>query len=525
MKKITLLFALLFTIQLFFGQEKLSEEKIQIGLPYPVVDARTKQYFTYKDLIIGVKIDGKKFYLQTFSTQKLTLEKVKVYEDFPKGFQIERFIKLKDRIYFFYSLWDRSKEKEQLFVREINPEECSFIGKGKKALEVPGKLSGSMIRKGFYGFGVANKFALTTSFDESKLFVQYRKKPITRNDSKSYDVIGMFVYDENMENVWGDDIKMPYTEEEMDNIEYTMDSKGNVFLLAYVRNMSKKPIESEMRLIKFFDAEADFDGKIIEFPEGKGGNNLSFFEDSDGSILLAGYSGDNEVAKINLGEGDEDVQFDYYDIPVDVINQNLRKRKVKKNKKKESKDQTVGLDNLVPRSIYLHNDGSMFIIGEQYFSVTTTTTDANGNTRTTTTYYYQDILVTKINKDGSLAWMKKLPKRQSGRKSRGSMSFKLVEGESDLYFVYMDNIKNLMLGDIEEPESHRDGKGGFLTAYKVDYLSGDVKRISLLDSRNIKEMKMYQFTLSRISSVVLDEFVFEVYKKKKEDVLIKVELK
>ena len=154
-------------------------------------------------------------------------------------------------------------------------------------------------------------------------------------------------------------------------------------------------------------------------------------------------------------------QFDYYEIPLDIINQNLRARKVKKNKKKESKNKTVGLSNLEPRSLYIHDDGSMIIVGEQYYVVVHTSTDANGNTHTSYTYHYDDILVTKINKDGSLAWMRKLPKRQHSKRVTGSMSFKLVEGVDDLYFVYMDNIKNLGLGDVEVPERHVGGKGGF----------------------------------------------------------------
>jgi len=47
--------------------------------------------------------------------------------------------------------------------------------------------------------------------------------------------------------------------------------------------------------------------------------------------------------------------------------------------------------------------------------------------------YNIDILVTKINKDGSLAWMKKLPKRQKGNAPTGGMSFTFVEGEKDFY--------------------------------------------------------------------------------------------
>jgi len=89
----------------------------------------------------------------------------------------------------------------------------------------------------------------------------------------------------------------------------------------------------------------------------------------------------------------------------------------------------------------------------------------------------------------------------------------------------MDNVKNLTLTSTDVPEYHVDGAGGFLTAYKVNYTNGDVKKTSILNSVDVKGMKIHQFSTDRISSNVNDEFIFEVYKKQKEDILIKVKLK
>ena len=151
MLKLGLFAGMLFVANIISAQEKLSENKIQMGKPYPVVDADEKNYFTYNDLVIGVKITDNKFTLQTYNTNKLTLEKIKVYEDFPKGFQLEEFVELNDRFFLFYSLWDKSKQKEQLFAREIDINSCSFKEKGKLVFDVAGKISGSsVINKGFY---------------------------------------------------------------------------------------------------------------------------------------------------------------------------------------------------------------------------------------------------------------------------------------------------------------------------------------------------------------------------------------
>ena len=48
-------------------------------------------------------------------------------------------------------------------------------------------------------------------------------------------------------------------------------------------------------------------------------------------------------------------------------------------------------------------------------------------------------------------------------------------------------------------------------------------KISLLDAGDVKGIEVYQFKTSRIVPLALEnEFIFEVYKKKKEDVMIKV---
>jgi hypothetical protein len=76
----------------------------------------------------------------------------------------------------------------------------------------------------------------------------------------------------------------------------------------------------------------------------------------------------------------------------------------------------------------------------------------------------------------------------------------------------------------EVPTRHSDGAGGFLTAYKIDDITGQTKKEYILDTRDVRGIELYQFRTSRIIPVSSNEFVFESYKKKKEDVMIKVGL-
>jgi hypothetical protein len=69
---------------------------------------------------------------------------------------------------------------------------------------------------------------------------------------------------------------------------------------------------------------------------------------------------------------------------------------------------------------------------------------------------------------------------------------------------------------------HVDGQGGFLTAYGIEDKSGVVVQETILDTRNVNGVEVFQFSPTRLVSPLPNTLVFEAYKKKKEDVLVKI---
>ena len=104
------------------------------------------------------------------------------------------------------------------------------------------------------------------------------------------------------------------------------------------------------------------------------------------------------------------------------------------------------------------------------------------------------------------------------------MSFEYFTRNGDHYFLFMDNVNNKNLNKYEKPKTHGSGIGGWLTTYIVDPASGDVSMLYFLDSRKVKGMPLYQFSTDRIVKTSDNDFVFEVYKKNKQDILIKVDM-
>ena len=219
MKHIILFLLLPFIV---FGQDiQYSKDyKTTISTPYEVIDGE-KYYESVGNTGVTVKRDGKKVYIQTFDLQAVKEKTRKEYEDFRKGFVLIQLLTMKDKIYLLYEV----EEKVNLiYTREIDIKTGSF--KSEKQIF-------SMAPPSFFDFVISqNKLNIVKSFDESKIFFQYRNKPLIKDDTKNYDVIGMYVFDENMTKVWGNEIKMPYTEKQMNNIAYTVNNKGIVYMIA-----------------------------------------------------------------------------------------------------------------------------------------------------------------------------------------------------------------------------------------------------------------------------------------------------
>lgn len=141
--------------------------------------------------------------------------------------------------------------------------------------------------------------------------------------------------------------------------------------------------------------------------------------------------------------------------------------------------------------------------------------------------YYKDMLISKIDSLGNLKWMKKLPKRQTGGSYLGGMSYAYLNNNLNHYLIFMDNVKNIGLSVDKTPHRHDDGKGGYLTAYKINNETVDVLKSSILNTEKLEgnNMSLYEFTKQRVIQISEDEFIVEFHKKKKQDVLIKVKIK
>ena len=244
-------------------------ENIKIGEPYETIEAREKMYFYENNTITAVKVYYNNVTIQSFEKQTLKLIKQKRYEDIVKGFKFETILKMKDRVFLFYSLFDSEKKIEQLFSQEISLKKTEFIGTAKLLFDFSGKLEIFIDKSKQYSHLTFDKFKFQQSLDSSKIIVWYRFYPFTDESNKD-EFIGLKVFDENLTSVLSKEILFPKSEKEVEYVDYSVDSDGNAYVLTISRQkghlelVKVSPKTSKQQIITIVPETNMSNMKIVE---------------------------------------------------------------------------------------------------------------------------------------------------------------------------------------------------------------------------------------------------------------------
>lgn len=81
----------------------------EVGDPYKVIDGYYKYYFSNveKGKMLSVKFGKKVIHLQSFNARTLKEVKYNKITDLPRKYTISAVTEINERIYFFYTIWDK----------------------------------------------------------------------------------------------------------------------------------------------------------------------------------------------------------------------------------------------------------------------------------------------------------------------------------------------------------------------------------------------------------------------------------
>lgn len=533
MKK--LLSILLLAPVCLLGQKLSTDFKVSTGIPFPVVDASSKEYVGVgNNQTISIKTDGEKIIVQKFDVSKMKEVQRNEYEDFPKYTKVQSVLQVGERVYYVFEAFDKKAKNFSVYSREVD------VATGKfKEIKTLFTTKGEVASAGYaqagtsiFGLSARPKFDVISSFDGSKILIRFRNKPESRNDSKNYDELGFFVFDASFNKIWGKEVKMPHTEKEMDNIAFTVNKNGVAYMLSRV-NASKS--------FELITVNSDgLKNKVLPVKKGLMFSKFELRENANGNIIAAGYYANGTEAKVDwtggvsatmnmngiyifeIGKDGSIIKDNDYPFSIELIKKYLNNRQKDKADAREE-DGKAGINDLVLRNFVLNSDGSMVLIGEvNYMRKEFWMTSMENVT------HFGDIVITKIDASGKLAWTDKMPKNQAILSSNfldmNSLGIAYIQGKGAHYVLFVDNRKNANIKLDQPAEPHKGGFGGYLTAYKIDDATGKIEKHLVLDLTNIGGIKAYQFSLSRIFAAADKVFMLEVYIKDKQDTMIKMEL-
>lgn len=496
-----------------FSQSKSKKFSFKLGTEYELPRKTEDLAFFGNELdgIINLSLKKEELIINRFDPKTLnkTSEKRIDLPEKTRNFNSEEVIDFNNGNYFWlHSDWDKSNEREFLYYDKVDVNNGKISEANHKLFEtskIAGKKSGT-----YFTIKTVDKYKYDYDAEGKKLLISYRLYPESKNEKKNYDVIGLQVFDENLNKLWGGEFTLPYTEAIMDNSDFSVDSKGNAYLLAKVYDNeshkekdkstgkpayhfevmkfskdSKKPQITQVAVDDNFIKETTLiENAMHEMIIACTYSKKSKGRGTDG-IFLASLDQDGKITKYKNG---------YYEFP----KEELEKFESARSKRKIEKNDDYEAPNLKVRNVTVESDGSVFIACEEYYIIVTTTYDyATHFTREYTTYYYEDMLGAKIDASGKFEWLRKIPKRQKGAAGRGTMSFKLISDASGYYFLYLDNVHNLNLKEDEVPKYHLDGFGGQVMVTKIDN-TGNVTKELLFDTRE-EDIMIFPADFSRIN--------------------------
>jgi len=529
-----------------------SEIKVDFGTSFPELNGQAKLYQKSSEHLVSVKFDKEIpiVNIQSFDIKSLNfLGEIKEF-NLGGNSVVEGFNELKGRFYLFFSRYDKKMKVEQLFVREINPKSASFNGEEKLLLEVDSKIRNSIEKTKWFTNLVWGKYGFVKSPNDEKFLIYYSLEPEIDNKIKENDVVGIHVFNGQLLPVWSNTFDLPYNENSFDLLDFNVRSTGEVCFLAkkYNYELSRNSNRNHDNLFQISDREdgyksmvfmVDKNHKTLHEMKIDGFYKTLIFEDNENEDLsVVGFSIEikkeyenredydvdineicnNTVSKFIINEkGVLTLKYKLY-IPSDIIKENSVPLDHEKNKNESISVYKSIPGNLKIKYIRKQNNGSSIIVAEEEYL---STFFVSSNTSSTVgRVFYGFILVLKVSAEGELIWTKKIPKHQLGKFFLDAMSFSYLTNKDRHYFFYLDNLKNLNIGKDEVPLMF---KSDFMVTKIDDNNENKVKNF-LFDINKINSIPIYNFQTRRIVKVSETEMLVEVYKKKGEDVWIRIKL-
>jgi hypothetical protein len=376
--------------------------------------------------------------------------------DFSKAYCIfERLLTLNNRHFLLYSSYDKKKKKDRLFYREIDFKLGNFKSEEQVMIEVDGEIpmdDKSLIdaeQKHIFSHSFnPNRYRFEFSKDSSAILVRHRMKRKKRKDSENKEKMGLYVFNNVLEKVWGRAVEMPYFEPEMTLLDYGVDSKQNGYVFLQKSDRALELLQYNKGTLQKTIPLNGFTKYIYQ---------SQILEKQDGNLVFTGFTSNKEKGNAPSGlyffKVDVDKEKPLSDLNTQSISSSLKD-------KCNSSDSKNSFLNLHLKDCFLQNDGSLILIGEAAQSAYSSYSKVEEKTH---------ILMAKLSTDGAYKWITAIPKRQT---LYTGYQYRKMTDQHVLFFV--DDIANHKKNN--DPTIFAFEKGRYMVRCSVSDESGRAKK-------------------------------------------------
>lgn len=440
-------------------------------------------YYLHQDgELLVIHRSKKTLLLEKFNSKTMESIQTNEVEDFSKTYCIfERLLSINRRHFLLYSSYDKKTKKDRLLCREIDFELGNFKSTERVIVEVEGEIpmdDKSLIDAEFkhifnHSFN-PNRYHFEFSKNNTSILISHKTKRKKRKNSENKEVIGLYVFNNQLEKQWGTVIELPYVKTEMRVLDYDIDSKQNGYVFLQKNDRTLELLQYNNNELLETIPLSGFTKYIY---------HSEILEKQEGELILTGLTTNKEK-----GNNPASLYFFNVTIGKEKPLSNLNTKSIPSSLKSQcnSQDPKDVFLNLNLKECFLQEDGSLILIGEaQQGSYSYNGINEKSN-----------ILITKLSSDGSYKWLKAIPKRQT---LYAGYKYQNINGKHAILFV--DDIANHKKNS--DPSIFGFEKGRYMAVCYVDDEDGRINK-----EIYIAPESAYCPTASNIHFISNNEFVF-----------------
>jgi hypothetical protein len=258
--------------------------------------------------------------------------------------------------------------------------------------------------------------------------------------------ISLIRIDETGEIIWNKVIKSPMALQNLRIEQIRFNDKSQVYILCnyafdYGNNMSSNQIINNKYSLWAYDHDQEFLKEFEIRIKSKWVNGVKIKINPSNDVILSGYFNETKNPTIN------GVFSLTINKKLEVLNSSWHKFEestlAKFSDKQNGKD-IEELEDYKLIELCIFEDGSYFLLGEQYYKFIESNYDPRTNITTTTEHYnYNSIISSYFDAQGNHQWTDRIPKAQNSTNDFGYYSsFTVLKAKQDVYLFFNDYKKN-----------------------------------------------------------------------------------